>query len=232
VTLSVIATVFGLIAVAELPDKTMIATLVMGARGRPLLVWLGASSAFLVHVTLAVVAGRFLQLLPHRTVEIVVTVIFVAGAAYLLFVPEKSEERRGARVAERELDGTGLDGTGLDGTGLEVEPAGALVAAEVAAATPAAAVSARRVFAGAFVVILLGEIGDLTQLLVLNLSAHYHRPWSVFTGALAGLLAVSAVAAFGGRALLRWLPLGVIRRLGGLVLLGFGSYSVVNLVRG
>jgi putative Ca2+/H+ antiporter (TMEM165/GDT1 family) len=203
VKLSIIAAVFGLIAVAELPDKTMIATLVLGARGRPLLVWLGASAAFLVHVTAAVVAGRFLQLLPHRAVEIVVTVIFLAGAAYLLFVPEKSEEHRGETEA------------GEDAAGSEGE----------------AAITAWRVVLGAFGVILVGEIGDLTQLLVLNLSAHYHAPYSVFTGALAGLVFISGVAAFSGRALLRWLPLSAIRRIGGVLLLGLGVYSVVNLVR-
>jgi putative Ca2+/H+ antiporter (TMEM165/GDT1 family) len=220
VTLSVIATVFALIAVAELPDKTMIATLVMGARGRPLLVWLGASAAFTVHVTVAVVAGRFLELLPHRTVEIVVTVIFLLGAAYLLFVPEKSEESRGEREAEHEL---------------AADPGGGPALAAATAGGPPASVassSAWRVVAGAFGVILVGEIGDLTQLLVLNLSAHYHKPYSVFTGALAGLIFISGVAAFGGRALLKVLPLSLIRRLGGVVLLGFGVYSIVTLVRG
>jgi len=218
-SISVIATVFALIAVAELPDKTMIATLVMGARGRPLLVWLGASCAFLVHVTVAVVAGRFLELLPHRTVEIVVTVIFLLGAAYLLFIPEKSEEARGEREAGREVPPG------------DAEPAAGLVAADGATA-PVAAATAWRIVVGAFGVILVGEIGDLTQLLVLNLSAHYHKPFSVFTGALAGLVFISGVAAFGGRALLRVLPLPLIRRLGGVVLLGFGVYSIVNLVRG
>jgi len=95
VNLALIATVFAVIAVAELPDKTMIATLVMGSRSRPVLVWIGASAAFAVHVTVAVVAGHLLTLLPHRAVEIVVTVLFLAGAAYLLFVPEKKRRRRG-----------------------------------------------------------------------------------------------------------------------------------------
>ena len=223
-TLSVIATVFVLIAVAELPDKTMIATLVMGARGRPLLVWLGASSAFLVHVTVAVVAGRFLELLPHRTVEIVVTVIFLLGAAYLLFIPEKSEETRGEQEATHERPA----GAGAPGAALVADAGGAAPPI----ATPTESATAWRIVAGAFGVILIGEIGDLTQLLVLNLSAHYHKPYSVFTGALAGLVFISGVAAFGGRALLKVLPLTLIRRLGGVVLLGFGIYSIVNLVRG
>ena len=97
----VVATVFAWSRVAELPDKTMIATLVMGSRVRPVLVWLGASAAFLVHAVLAVVAGRLLELLPHRALEIVVTVLFLAGAAYLLLVPEKAEEEKGERGGGR-----------------------------------------------------------------------------------------------------------------------------------
>src|SRR5271166_4077913 len=100
---AVIATVFVFIAIAELPDKTMIATLIMGSRSRPIFVWLGAAAAFAIHVTLAVVAGRLLELLPHRLLEAVVTALFLAGAAFLLFVPERAEERRGEHEVPREV---------------------------------------------------------------------------------------------------------------------------------
>jgi Ca2+/H+ antiporter, TMEM165/GDT1 family len=101
VNLAVASSVFGLVAVAELPDKTMIANIVMGGRGRPLPVWIGASVAFAFHAALAVLAGRFLELLPHRALEIVIAVIFGAGALYLLLVPERAEEERGATEAAR-----------------------------------------------------------------------------------------------------------------------------------
>ena len=52
-----IITAFGLIFLAELPDKTMFASLAMGTRMRPLYVWFGTSSAFIVHVAIAVGAG-------------------------------------------------------------------------------------------------------------------------------------------------------------------------------
>jgi Ca2+/H+ antiporter, TMEM165/GDT1 family len=198
VSLAVIATVFALVAVAELPDKTMIATLVMGSRYRPVLVWLGASAAFLVHVVLAVAAGRLLELLPHRALEIVVTVLFLAGAAYLLLVPEKAEKEKGEREGEGEDD----------------KP-----------------LRSWRVVATAFGVIVIGEFGDLTQLLTVNLVAKYHQPLSVFLGAFAALVTVAALGAFAGRALLRFVPLGVIRRIGGVVLLGFAAYSIYTLVR-
>jgi Ca2+/H+ antiporter, TMEM165/GDT1 family len=196
VNFAVVATVFGLIALAELPDKTMIATVVLGSRGRPLPVWLGASAAFTVHVALAVLAGRLLQLLPHRTLEIVIAVIFGAGALYLLLVPERSEIRKGEDEA-----------------------------------ADTAAPSGWKLALGAFGVILVGEFGDLTQLLVINLEAHYLQPLSVFIGALAALVSVSAIAAFGGKALVRLVPVATIRRIGGVVLLGFFGYSLYALLR-
>ncbi len=195
-SLSVIATAFLFVAVAELPDKSMIATLVMGTQARPVLVWLGATLAFLVHVTLAVVAGRLLELLPHKALEIVVTVLFVIGAAYLLLVPERSEVDRGEHEADSARSGLDL-----------------------------------RVVATAFGVIFVGEFGDLTQILMINLVARFQQPWSVFVGSATALTAVAALGAFGGRALVRVLPLQLIRRIGGFVLLGFAIYSLVDVLR-
>jgi putative Ca2+/H+ antiporter (TMEM165/GDT1 family) len=43
VNLAVIGAVFAVIFVGELPDKTMIALLVMSTRSRALAVWLGAA---------------------------------------------------------------------------------------------------------------------------------------------------------------------------------------------
>ena len=41
----------------------------------------------------------------------------------------------------------------------------------------------------AFGVIIVAELGDLTQILTANLAAHYHQPWSVFVGASVALVA-------------------------------------------
>ncbi len=191
----IILTVFALVFVAELPDKTMIATLIMGSRYRPVLVWLGASLAFFIHAVIAVAVGQLLQLLPHRWIEAVTALLFAAGAAYLLFVPEKEEEAEGEEEADT------------------------------------AAVGLRTVGA-AFLVIFIGEFGDLTQILTANLAAKYHAPVEVFIGAFGALTAVAALGAFGGRALLRYLPLAVIRKAGGVLLAGFAVYTLVTLVRG
>jgi putative Ca2+/H+ antiporter (TMEM165/GDT1 family) len=200
VNFAVAATVFGLVAVAELPDKTMIANIVMGSRGRPVPVWIGSTGAFAIHAALAVLAGRLVQLLPHRVLETVVAVLFGLGALYLLFVPEKKEKEQG-----------------------EAE------AADEGEVTPTTA--SWRVAAGAFGVILVGEIGDITQLLIVNLEARYKSPGSVFVGGFLALTAVAALAVFSGKVLLRVMPLSVIRRIGGVALLGFCAYSVYTLVR-
>lgn len=192
-----ILTVFAVIGIAEVPDKTMVAMLLMGARGYPLFVWLGAVAAFWVHVAIAVLAGQLLYHLPHKVLEIVILAIFTAGAAYLLVVPERTEEERGAREARR----------------------GRL--------SPHWAVAI-----SAFFVILVSEFGDLTQLLTVNFVAKTHSPWSVAIGAAGAFVVIAAVGAFAGKALLRVLPIAIIRRGGGLVLAGFAIASAVSLATG
>ncbi|HEX4725208.1 MAG TPA: TMEM165/GDT1 family protein [Pseudonocardiaceae bacterium] len=77
----VLATVFGIVFVGELPDKTMFASLVLAARGRVLLVWIGVAAAFVVHAAIAVTIGGVLfTLLPHRLVQGVVALMFLFGA--------------------------------------------------------------------------------------------------------------------------------------------------------
>ncbi|MFE9107969.1 TMEM165/GDT1 family protein [Actinomadura geliboluensis] len=79
-----ILTAFGLIFLAELPDKTMFASLAMGTRMRPLYVWFGTSTAFIVHVAIAVGAGSLLSLLPGMAVKLVSAALFAFGAIVLM----------------------------------------------------------------------------------------------------------------------------------------------------
>jgi len=92
--------VFALMFVLELPDKTMIATIVMSTRARSRNVALGASAAFVVHMALAVSAGSLLTLLPQNPKNLVVALLFLGGAAYLLVVKEKHEEDEGRREVD------------------------------------------------------------------------------------------------------------------------------------
>jgi putative Ca2+/H+ antiporter (TMEM165/GDT1 family) len=99
--LAVAATVFGVVVPAELPDKTFVASLVMGSRFAAVPVWVGTSLAFIVHAAIAVAAGGLLTLLPHRVVEVLVAVVFAGGAVFLLVGREKTQEQEGAAAARR-----------------------------------------------------------------------------------------------------------------------------------
>jgi Ca2+/H+ antiporter, TMEM165/GDT1 family len=90
--LAVVAAVFPVIFVGELPDKTMLASLVMATGGKPLSVWAGAAGAFLVHVVIATTIGVGLfHLLPHRAVDAVVAAMFLAGGVYAFVEGAKGE---------------------------------------------------------------------------------------------------------------------------------------------
>jgi putative Ca2+/H+ antiporter (TMEM165/GDT1 family) len=103
-SLEVAAIVFGVIFAAEVPDKTMIAIVLMAARMTPVWVWLGASCAFVAHSALAVAAGRALALAPRLPVEVAVSCLFAAGALWLLLVPERREVRSGELASTRALE--------------------------------------------------------------------------------------------------------------------------------
>lgn len=181
--------------VAEFPDKTMIATVILASRHRALPVWLGAVGAFTVHAALAVVAGSLLAKLPHRIVESVVAALFALGSAYLLLKRETKELEEGEQEAEKVQD-------------------------------------PKRIALAAFGVILVGEFGDLTQILAANLAAKYHQPLSVFVGAVLGLAAVCGVGVIGGRAVIRIIPLTVVRKTAGVLLAGLCAYTVYSAVTG
>lgn len=90
--LELFATVFGVIFVAELPDKTALAALVLATRHKPLPVWLGASLALTVQSGVAVGAGSLLSALPRRYVELGSGVLFIACAALMWFRKDEDDE--------------------------------------------------------------------------------------------------------------------------------------------
>jgi putative Ca2+/H+ antiporter (TMEM165/GDT1 family) len=83
VSLAAAVTSFLIILPAELPDKTVLACLVLGSRYRPAYAFAGAAVAFAIQAALAVTAGGLLGLLSHRLVQVVVSVLFLVGAVLL-----------------------------------------------------------------------------------------------------------------------------------------------------
>jgi putative Ca2+/H+ antiporter (TMEM165/GDT1 family) len=75
---------FGVILLVELPDKTLVASLVLSTRYRPRPVLLGVAAAFAVQCVVAATAGGVITLLPRRAVEAAVAVLFALGAILLI----------------------------------------------------------------------------------------------------------------------------------------------------
>lgn len=93
------ATVFAVTFVVELPDKSLFASLLLGARYQAGQVWLGVMAAFAVHVVLAVTAGSLLTAAPHRVVEIVSAALFLGGAVWMLKSGPNDENEPGPDAA-------------------------------------------------------------------------------------------------------------------------------------
>ena len=76
---------FGVVFLAELPDKTMFATIVLATRyRRPLAVVIGVTVAMAVHSVLAVAVGEALRHLPRTPTQLGVAALFVGGGVLLL----------------------------------------------------------------------------------------------------------------------------------------------------
>lgn len=186
------AVVFGIVFLAELPDKTALAGLVLGTRYRASYVFAGVAAAFAVHVALAVAAGSVLTLLPQQLVQALTGVLFLGGAAVLLM--KKDEDETEVRKPENQ--------------------------------------SFWKVSGAGFMLILIAEFGDLTQIMTANLAARYDDPLSVGIGAVLALWSVAAIGIVGGKALMRRVPLKLITKVAALLMLGLGLWSLWEAIAG
>jgi putative Ca2+/H+ antiporter (TMEM165/GDT1 family) len=85
--------VFVAIFLAELPDKTMFATLMLATRlRRPLAVWVGVSIAYCTHVVIAVLFGSALSKLPERPIHLLVGLVFLVSGVVMF--RSSSEEQQ------------------------------------------------------------------------------------------------------------------------------------------
>ncbi|WP_030238875.1 MULTISPECIES: TMEM165/GDT1 family protein [unclassified Streptomyces] len=192
ISLTVTAVVFGVVFLAELPDKTALAGLVLGTRYRASYVFAGVAAAFALHVALAVAAGSVLTLLPQQIVHALTGVLFLGGAAMLLL--KKGEDEEEVRKPENQ--------------------------------------SFWKVSGAGFMLILVAEFGDLTQIMTANLAARYDDPLSVGLGAVLALWAVAGIGIVGGKALMKKVPLRLITQIAALVMLGLGVWSLWEAVTG
>jgi putative Ca2+/H+ antiporter (TMEM165/GDT1 family) len=178
-------TAFLLVVPVELPDKTFVATLVLSTRYRPGPVWIGVTLAFGIQCLVAVAAGRLINLLPQRPVQLVAAGLFALGAILLI--------RSGRRAAEAELERE-----------RQFER-------KVSTQRPRSDVGAAL---ASFGVLFVAEWGDLSQLLTAGLVAQGAHPVAVFAGSWAGLAGISAAAVLLGRVLMRYVSLAIVQYVG------------------
>jgi putative Ca2+/H+ antiporter (TMEM165/GDT1 family) len=190
---------FAAVFPAELPDKTMIATVVLVARyRRPLLVWLGAAAAFTVHVVIAVAAGQLLSLLPDAGVSVATATLFFVGAVVLWRESRQADKPDDEDHQVAETD----DGDATAGR------------------------SDMSVVAASFGVIVLAEWGDLTQLATAGIAASTGSPVTVAIGALLALWSVAGIAAAAGRTIAARLPVHRLQRAAAFI---FGGLALLTL---
>ncbi len=190
-----VLTVFVIIFVAEIPDKTMVSSILLGSKYNGLLVWLGAAFAFAIQVTISVTVGTVITLIPHNILEGIIAAVFLAGGIYLILTNEKEQIEEGEKLAQ----------------------------------TPKKHM--KKVLLTSFGVTFLGEFGDLTQIATINLEAKYHQALSVALGAFLGLVAVVSIGIIGGKSLLKVLPTNRIRKLAGIIFIGFFFYALYSIFR-
>jgi putative Ca2+/H+ antiporter (TMEM165/GDT1 family) len=81
----VVASIAVAMFVAELGDKTMLATATLAAKGNPVLVWFGATVGIMLAGTVGVVIGRWLgDRLPERVILIGSSVLFLVFGIVLI----------------------------------------------------------------------------------------------------------------------------------------------------
>ncbi|WSQ08707.1 TMEM165/GDT1 family protein [Streptomyces sp. NBC_01231] len=194
ISFTVTAVVFGVVFLAELPDKTALAGLVLGTRYRASYVFAGVAAAFALHVVLAVAAGSVLTLLPQQIVHAITGVLFLGGAAVLLRTKDEADGDAAIRKPENQ--------------------------------------SFWKVAGAGFMLILVAEFGDLTQIMTANLAARYDDPISVGLGAVLALWAVAGLGIVGGKALMKRVPLRLITKIAAVLMLGLGVWSLWEAVAG
>jgi putative Ca2+/H+ antiporter (TMEM165/GDT1 family) len=201
--LAVFAIAFGAVLLVELPDKTLIATLVLSTKYRPRPVLAGVTLAFAVQCVIAVTAGGLLHLLPHRVLEAIVAVLFATGAVLLY---------RESRSADEPDDLTVDDPNDAD--------------------AGQTALSGRRVFSISFGVLFAAEWGDASQLATAGLVARYGQPIAIGLGAFLALVGVAGLAVQLGRVVLRRVPLRLIHQVATVLFAVLAVLAAAAAVRG
>lgn len=92
--------VFGIIFIAELPDKTALATLLLAARSRGSAVFLGVAAAFLIQTIVAALFGNLLSLFPPKWIHIGAGLLFIGFAVHMWWTQDQDEDDEAVESCE------------------------------------------------------------------------------------------------------------------------------------
>ena len=199
--------VFSLIFIAELPDKTAFATLMLATRSKPLPVFTGVAIAFVVQSGVAITFGGLISFLPEKWVHLAAGVMFFVFAWHTWFHRDEEEE-------EEKHEADSIDEEKLEQQNF----------------------TERNIFITTFVksftVIFIAEWGDITQLATATLAAKYHHELlTVFLAATLALWAVTALAVVLGHRLKHVVHIDILKNISTLAFIVIGSYFVyISLV--
>jgi Ca2+/H+ antiporter, TMEM165/GDT1 family len=222
-SLSEAAATFLAVLPAELPDKTILATLILSSRYRPGYVLSGAAAAFAVQVVIGVAAGGAISLLPHRPVEAAAALAFAVGA--VLLWRHKEEPTTEARDKDKDKDDRDKDDRDKDDGGEDDR------GEDSKDGQDGVRDSFWPVFGTSFAVVFLAEFGDLTQFMTVSLAARFHNPIAVGAGATLALWTAAALAVLVGWRLLKLIPLRYLTRGAAIVMLILAGTSLYAALR-
>ena len=177
---TILFSVFGLLFVAELGDKTQLAVITQVCKyRRPWQIFLGASLALAAVTGLGVAFGRLLgALVPELLMRRLAAGAFVVMGLLILYNLVRTRDTAG------------------DASACSTET----VNAE----------DARRqnwlAFSSTFGLLFVAELGDKTQLAALSMATKVDSPWPVLIGATAALTAVTGLGVIFGQGLCRSIP--------------------------
>jgi Ca2+/H+ antiporter, TMEM165/GDT1 family len=234
VTLRNTLTAFSMVFPAELPDKSMFATLVLTSRfRRPGVVWCGVAAAFSMHVMVAVTAGSLIHRLPQRLVGGVTALLFAVGAVMLWRESNGPNESNGSNGSNGSNELSEVNElTTFSESAESPEMTGSSKVGGAGSPGKAGSTNAklRNILVTSFVTVGLAEWGDLTQLATASLAADRGDPVGIGMGAYVALVTVAGLAVLVGRWVVRVVPLQHVRKIAAVLFAGLAFWTFLEVI--
>jgi putative Ca2+/H+ antiporter (TMEM165/GDT1 family) len=198
--------VFGLVFVAELGDKTQLAVVTQTCKyRRPWGVFVGASAALAVVTALGALGGRALgSLLPETVVRVGAALVFLAmGGAVAREAARAERDPWCEMTCDQPRD-------------------------EQTAGPMASLWWSWEAFTSTFGLLLLAELGDKTQLTVLGFASEHRNVWAVLGGGALALTAVTALGIIGGRVLCELVSRRVLLWVSAVAFIAIGAFMALG----